>query len=103
MRRLTIAKAVSNQTRWAFAAALLASVSLACQDGPNQTYSPPPANANWNDGRQVLNDAGVPVVPDGTATNATAPFALPDGGAITPAATTPTSSARSSRSRPSRP
>ncbi|MHB8419330.1 MAG: hypothetical protein ACYDCL_14730 [Myxococcales bacterium] len=50
----------------------------ACNDGPNQTYAPPPNSAAWNDGRAPVGDGGVPAVP-GTADNATAPFAG-DGG-----------------------
>jgi hypothetical protein len=82
MRSLILAKLSSNHSRWAFAAALFGCVAVACQDGPNQTYSPPPPNAAWNDGRQVLNDAGVIAVPDGTATGATAPFVNDGGSAI---------------------
>jgi hypothetical protein len=58
---------------------------LACESGPAQTYVAPPANAGayWNDGRAFPSDGGVPIVPVGTATGSTQPFALPDGGPVT--------------------
>ena len=80
MRRLSVVSA-----------AVLGCTILACQDGPNQTYTPPPAAAQWNDGRGFPTDGGVPTVPPGTATAvqlpdggwySQAPYALPDGGAI---------------------
>ncbi len=74
MRRFTLAVSTS----------LVFGLGLAaCNDGPNQTYSPPPSNAGWNDGRAAPADGGLPQVPDGTATSATAPYALLDGGSIT--------------------
>ncbi len=62
----------------------LAGISLAaCQDGPTQTYQPPPPAAGWNNGRSpFLPDGGLNQVPNGTATTSSAPFATPDGGAI---------------------
>src|SRR5579863_7524093 len=86
MRRLNLAATVNHNElgrgRWLLGAmAVLACTAVACQDGPNQTYSPPPANAGWNDGRTALPDGGL-TVPSGTATNSTAPFADDAGNPI---------------------
>ncbi|HUB05527.1 MAG TPA: hypothetical protein VMB50_00920 [Myxococcales bacterium] len=74
MRRFTLAVSTSLVT--------LAFGFAGCNDGPNQTYSPPAPNATWNDGRAAPGDGGLPTVPGGTATSATAPFAADGGGAL---------------------